>query len=337
MIGTLRVKDIPVRFRSFKATTARSFIKHKPTIMTVTGSIGVIASTIFACKATMKLDSELEPVRGDLEAIHESARLDKGYAESKEYRKELTKIWLNGAVIVGRLYAPSTVIMGGSLFMINKSHMIMVDRNARLTSELATAIQAAQIMKNRFIERYGEEAYNDLAFDTSVEKQVVEYTDENGKKHKKKKEIKEYNDPSGQSMFTRCFDISNGCFFRDDRGNYQNERYLREMERSANYRLQKDGYLFFDDLLTELGFTEPNPRDGNDKYLYLGRSFETRKYGWLWDPTNSIDPTRPYDRDNTNVVKFGIIKNDLCKNDYVMLHFNVEGIIEDKFKDYVRY
>ena len=82
MIGTLRVKDIPVRFRSFKATTARSFIKHKPTIMTVTGSIGVIASTIFACKATMKLDSELEPVRVDLEAeLSRTVRLGGEVAE----------------------------------------------------------------------------------------------------------------------------------------------------------------------------------------------------------------------------------------------------------------
>ena len=47
--------------------------KHSPEILVVAGVVGVVSSTVMACKATTKLDGILDEAKEKIDKIHEAA------------------------------------------------------------------------------------------------------------------------------------------------------------------------------------------------------------------------------------------------------------------------
>ena len=85
--------------------------RHSPEILMVTGIIGVVASTVIACKATLKVNDILDNAKLEVEKIHEcAARTDlvDEYSE-QDKKKDLAIVYVQTGVKLAKLYAPAVI------------------------------------------------------------------------------------------------------------------------------------------------------------------------------------------------------------------------------------
>lgn len=103
------------------------------------------------------------------------------------------------------------------------------------------------------------------------------------------------------SIYGRIFDESSSFWsiIAED-----NLYYIRAVERHYNELLRKRGYVFLRDIYEELGF-------------HITK--ESIIVGWI------------YDGNNDNYIDFGLDSHDEPDNPNVLLDFNVDGVIYDKF------
>lgn len=90
--------------------------KHSPEMLLAAGVVGVVTSTVMACKATTKIDSVLDKHKTNIKKtkdyVAESGFTDE-YTE-KDYKKDLTIMYTQTGLKLAKLYAPA-VVMGISI------------------------------------------------------------------------------------------------------------------------------------------------------------------------------------------------------------------------------
>src|SRR3954451_10534125 len=96
--------------------------KNSPRILFVGGVVGMVGSTVLACRATLKLDEVLT----DIEREKNQARRVKASVDSPEYtgeaqypenelKRDLTIITVRGVGNIAKLYAPSVLLGAASI------------------------------------------------------------------------------------------------------------------------------------------------------------------------------------------------------------------------------
>ena len=121
--------------------------KHSPEILVVTGVIGVVTSTVMACKATTKVNDILEEKDDTLEKIHRATeKLEAGEKlETKDgeaytldtVKKDTATIYIQTGVKLVKLYAPSVILGALSITSILTSNNILRKRNVALSAAYA--------------------------------------------------------------------------------------------------------------------------------------------------------------------------------------------------------
>ena len=114
--------------------------KHSPEILAGVGVVGVIASTVMACKATTKLSDILEESKDQLDQI-KTVAVDPAYADKyseDDAKKDTTITYVQTGVKVAKLYAPSVILCAGSLGCLLASNNILKKRNAALSAAYMT-------------------------------------------------------------------------------------------------------------------------------------------------------------------------------------------------------
>lgn len=284
--------------------------KHSPEILITAGVVGTVASTIMACKATTKINDILEDHKDQTEAIHEG--MDAGEVRGHVYtvedgKKDLTIVYTQTAVKLVKLYAPSVVLGAASITALISSHTILKKRNVALAAAYATVDRGFKEYRGRVIERFGKELDRELKY--NIKAKTIEETviDENGEEKTVTKTVS-VADPNTHSDYARFFD--DGCAGWAKDAEY-NLTFLKMQQAEANKRLQREGYLFLNDVYTMLGI--PRTKAGN-------------VVGWIYDEKNPI---------GDNFIDFGIYdyynqKNRDFVNGYertILLDFNVDGDI----------
>ena len=87
--------------------------KHSPEILIVSGVVGVVASTVMACKATTKVNEILEKAKEDIDAVHaymEKDEFEENYTE-EDGKKALAAVYVKTGVDLVKLYAPSVILL----------------------------------------------------------------------------------------------------------------------------------------------------------------------------------------------------------------------------------
>ena len=110
-------------------------IKHSPEILAGVGVVGVVGSLVMACKATTKLSDVLEESKEQLDKIKEVAA-DPAYEEKysqDDAKKDTTITYVQTAMKVTKLYAPSVILCASSLGCLLASNNILKKRNAALS------------------------------------------------------------------------------------------------------------------------------------------------------------------------------------------------------------
>lgn len=296
-----------------------SIKRSSPEILIAIGCVGVVASTVLACKATLKVDETLEETKETLGRIKEAkehgATVHGIPYEEEDYKKDLTIAYTQTAVKFVRLYAPSVILGVASIGCIIGSHHILCKRNAALAAAYSAVDKAYSEYRGRVLERFGEEVDRQLRYGAEKVKVEETITDENGEEKTVEKEVEVVNPDIMTSPYAKFFDESSMHWKKD--ANY-NLMFLRRVQSMMNDRLRAYGYLFLNDVYAELD---------------IPRIPEGQTIGWVYDPENP---------NLHNCVDFGIYDTHReAAREFVngierviLLDFNVDGDIISAFKSY---
>lgn len=286
--------------------------KASPEIMVVAGVVGVVASTVMACKATTKVNDILEETKKQVDDVHNV--LDSDVITEEEYnnddaKKDLAIIYTQAGVKLIKLYAPSVIVGALSITGILASHKILKKRNVALTAAYATIDRSFKEYRGRVVERFGKELDRELRYNIKAQEIEEKTVDKDGNETIEKKTISVV-DPNMYSDYARIFDNGSMGWTKDPEYNLM---FLKLQQNQANDRLRAQGYLFLNDVYDMLGI--PRTKAG-------------QIVGWIYDEDNPV---------GDNFVDFGIydIYNEKAcdfvngRERSIVLDFNVDGNILD--------
>lgn len=285
--------------------------KHSPEILIATGTVGIVASTVMACKATLKVEEIVDEAKEKIDTIHQVSAdptMAEKYSE-EDSKKDLAIVYTQTAVKFIKLYGPSVTIGVASLACMIGSNHILNKRNAALAAAYAAVDKSFKEYRGRVIERFGKQMDRELRY--NIKAQEIEETtvDANGKETITKKTV-DVMDPNSYSQYAIVFDDSNEGWDPDpERSKY----FLIQQQNWANERLKSRGHLFLNEVYDMLG---------------AKRTKAGAQVGWVYDEKNC---------EGDNFVDFGIFDTNSPKaRDFVngiekviVLDFNVDGYILD--------
>ena len=293
--------------------------KHSPEILAVTGTIGVVASAVMACKATTKLNDILEDSKEDIDLIHEKSE-DIDFCEKHDYTEENTKkdlliVYAQTGIKMVKLYGPSIALGTLSLGCLLQSSNILRKRNVALAAAYATVDKGFKQYRGRVVERFGDAVDRELRYNIKAKEVEEIVVDENGNETVVKKtinvvnqeDISEFGREFSQYTVNRKGKTILNPYWQPD--NDYNLVFLKKQEQYANQILRSKGYLILNDVYDMLGL--PPTKEGHI-------------IGWIY----CEDEANPM---GDNYVDFGLNNNDVLFSDddesSLVLDFNVDGSI----------
>ena len=302
---------------------AFKFKKHSPEILVVAGVVGVVSSTVMACKATTKINDILDDTKDQLDKIHEAGeKLENGeilmLKDGEEYtveqnKKDLTIVYAQTALKFAKLYAPSVIIGGLSITAILTGHNITRKRNIALAAAYTAVDKSFKEYRGRVVERFGEALDKELKYGIKSKEVDEVVTNEDGTESvvKKTVDVVDATNPMNVSEYARFFDDGCAGWTKDPEYNLM---FLRDQQRYANDLLKSKGHLFLNEVYDLLGI--PRTKAG-------------QIVGWIYDEKHP---------NGDNFVDFGIYDtNKTANRDFVngyertiLLDFNVDGNIWDQ-------
>lgn len=298
-------------------------IKHSPEILVITGVVGVVVTTVTACKATTKLKAITDETKENLEKI--KTCIETGISPDyqpysrEDGRSDTAIVYLQTGVSIAKLYLPSITIGTLSIISILASHKILKKRNVAISAAYTAVDTAFKDYRGRVIDRFGSHIDKELKFNTQQKEVEVVEKDENGKE---KKTTRVINQVVGANLSEYAAPF--GRYSIDDDGNAipnphwcdcneYNLMHLKDVERFMNDKLRINGILFLNEVYEALGM--PKRKSG-------------QIVGWVYDE-NRTDG-------EDNFVDFGIYTTSDTYNDYLLgyddeywLDFNVNGNVWD--------
>ena len=149
------------------AKAGQAVVKNSPTILTVSGVIGIGVTVFLACRATLKAQKVVEEHHERREKVEE--KLEKSEETTdREYTRELAKVYGKTLVDMTKLYAVPVVLGVASIVSILGGHKILSDRNVKLTNSLA-AVTAAYQQLDKFTKQYRKRVCDDVGKDKDLE------------------------------------------------------------------------------------------------------------------------------------------------------------------------
>lgn len=277
--------------------------KNAPTFLFVAGTAGVVASTVLACRATLKLEEVLE----ESEKLREQARTLKhaNYSEA-DRKRDHTIIMQRSAFAIGKLYAPSIALGVISISALTGSHVVLSRRNAAVMAAYSALDKGFSEYRNRVREEFGED--KDLVFRHGSETiSEVVATKNGGSKTVKREAVP----PGTPSIYARFFDEFSSSWQREPE---YNRIFLTCQQNYANDTLRARGHIFLNEVYDSLN---------------LPRSKAGAVVGWVLS------------NDGDNFVDFGIFDDNRERarafvngqEGSILLDFNVDGVIYDLLDD----
>jgi hypothetical protein len=271
--------------------------KSSPGLLFGVGIVGVVGSTVLACRATLKMEEVLDEAKRKID-LAQSLEHDE-YSE-KDRHRDLSLIKFQSGVKIVKLYAPAIVVGGLSIAALTSSHNILTRRNAALTAAYAALDQGFREYRARVVDKYGEEEDRKLRYGTEKVQVVDPDT-------KKKKTIEIPGDPS---VYARFFDEYSTSWDRDPE---VNRFFLSSQQNYANDLLKSRGHVFLNEVYDMIG---------------VPRSKAGAIVGWLLTDDGSTDNYINFGifEGKTQIIRDFV--NGL--EGAILLDFNVDGVIYDQ-------
>jgi hypothetical protein len=280
-----------------KGIAHRSLIleKNSPSLLFGAGIVGVVGSTVLACRATLKMQDVLDETQSKLNIAKTLEHDD--YSE-KDRQRDVVLIHIQAGAKIVRLYGPSIVVGGASIAALTRSHNILNERNAALTAAYAALDKGFREYRARVVDKYGEDQDREFRHGS----REVEIIDEQGKKQM----VTRVGD-DGPSVYARFFDPLSTSWSKEPEYNLL---FLKCQQTYANDLLLARGHVFLNEVYDLIG---------------VPRSKAGSIVGWIVTSGNATD----------NHIDFGIynVEDDKIRDfvngreGSILLDFNVDGVI----------
>jgi hypothetical protein len=275
--------------------------KTSPEVLLGAGIIGLVGSTVLACRATLKMEHVLDEAQVKMGM---AKTLDHPEYSERDRSRDVSLIYFQSGVKIVKLYAPAIIVGGISIYALTSSHRILSRRNMALTAAYGALEKGFSEYRGRVVEKYGEEEDRNLRYGS----EIVELTDE---KTGKKRTVTRVgrDDPS---IYARFFDPVSSSWSKEPEYNLI---FLKCQQNWANDLLKSRGHVFLNEVYDMLG---------------LPRSKAGAVVGWILSPNGETD----------NFINFGVFDGrEQTARDFVngregaiLLDFNVDGVIYDKIE-----
>lgn len=296
--------------------------KHSPEILVVAGVVGTVASTVMACKATLKVDEVLDDTKMKLEKVHEATEVGEteGGVEysAEDGKKDTTIIYIQSGLKLAKLYAPAIILGTLSITSILASNNILRKRNMALAAAYATVDRTFKEYRSRVVDRFGEQIDNELRYGIKAEEVEEKVTDEKGKEKKVKKSIPIIN-PDDLSDFAILIDHNNLNY--SESTEYM-QLFLNAQQHYANDLLRTRGSLVLNTVYDALSV------DSTKAGMVVG---------WVYDAKNPIgDNYVEFNVQKVYIRHDGIVtantddENTSNLETAYLVDFNVDGNIYDR-------
>lgn len=261
--------NLPEKFASKIARPMLKLRKVSPQIMFAAGTVGVVASGVLACRATLKLDETLEKAETRVQAIHTLTEAGDEAFPEENLDRNLAAAKVKMILDVAKLYAPAVAVATISIGLLTGSHVTLTRRNAAGAAAYAALDSAYRGFQERVAEKYGEEEADKLRQGTVTIEETT--TDDAGKTKKVKRQVS-----AGLSPYAKLFTEGNENWRP---GAHNNWFFLTSQERYFNDLLQRNGYVFLNDVYKALGLPETQEGQvvgwvageiGRDGYISFG-------------------------------------------------------------------
>lgn len=217
---------------SIGRTVARNVLlvqKGSPGVLLSLGIVGMVASTVLACRATLKMEEVMEEAKFKLDRDENRGR-------------DISLIYTQTSIRIVRLYAPAVIVGGISIASLTRSHTLLTQRNAALTAAYSALEKGFSEYRSRVVEKYGEE--EDQHFRYGSEEIEIEDS-----KTGKKKTVKRVG-TDVPSIYARFFDPLSSSWNREPEYNLI---FLQCQQNYANDLLISRGHLFLNEVYDMLG------------------------------------------------------------------------------------
>lgn len=286
--------------------------KHSPEILMGVGAASTVASTVLACRATLKVDDILNESKAQqekIEGVHNGEiEVDAEYSD-EDYKRDLLIV---KAQTVGKLvkeYIPAVTLGVFGIACFLGAHNIISKRNVALLGMYKAAEEGFAKYRKRVVEELGEQKDLDFLYGYKSETVKEKVKDEKTGKMKTVKEERKVATGVMASQYARYFDETNPNWCKSPE---QNKYFLQAVQNHMNDLLRARGHVFLNEVYDELGFE---------------RSEAGQLVGWVYDEANGGD----------GYIDFHIFDGtDLAKREFVngyersvLLDFNVDGVMYD--------
>jgi hypothetical protein len=278
--------------------------KHSPTLLFVTGVVGLGATVVLASRATLKMDEILREAEENSSRISEAMAIGDEKYTKEDHDKDVVLNKTQLTIKVVKLYAPAFACGVITVGAFTGSHIILNRRNAAITAAYTAVDKGFKDYRKRVVEAYGPAKDEEFRYGV-VEREIAVDTDE-GVTVKTVRELdkREGNVPS---IYARVFDESSKNWSRTP---HQNQFFIQSIQNYANDRLRGVGHVFLNEVYDMLG---------------LERSPEGQIVGWV--KGNGDD-----------FIDFGVFRGDTYMAQQfvngsersIWLDFNVDGPVWDK-------
>ena len=288
--------------------TGLTIKKYSPEILMGVGVVGVVASTVMACKATLKVEGLVDGAKSSLDDINHVLDNPEEFSTytQEDGKKDKALVYIQTGAHLLKIYGPAIALGTASLGCLLGSHKIMKKRNVAVVAAYKAVEESFKSYRKRVVSEFGED--KDFEFRNGIIKteEKVEILDKDGKKKKVKKEF-DVLDPNHKSQYARFFDDGSKNWSKTPE---YNMLFLKAQQNYANDLLKARGHIFLNEIYDMLG---------------IPRSKAGAVVGWA------------ITEDGDNFVDFGMYDiNDESARDFIngyeraiLLDFNVDGVIYD--------
>lgn len=274
--------------------------KNSPGLLLGGGILGMVGSTVLACRATLKMETVVEEAKGKLDMAR---TLEHAEYSEKDRSKDISLIYFQSGVKITRLYAPAIIVGAFSIAALTRSYSILSSRNAALTAAYTALDKGFRQYRARVVEKYGEDQDQEFRYGT----QEVEII--NPETNRKKTVTRA---APGESIYARFFDEGSSLWSKEPEYNLI---VLHAQQMWANDMLHARGHVFLNEVYDSLD---------------IPRSEAGAVVGWIMSPDGETD----------NFIDFNVFVGETQQaRDFVngnegsiLLDFNVDGVIWDKIE-----
>lgn len=239
------MKYVPQIVTRVVGRTALATKAHSPSLLFAAGVIGMGATVVLACKATMELENVLtdhEKDMMDIQRLESRGSSSQTLSEEEHYLKERQHLKVRTAAKLTKLYAPTAVSAVITVACLTASHRQLTNRNTQLTAAYVGLQRFLESYRGRVREKIGEEEERNVYY-ASTPVELVQDT-ENGP-------VKVFGTAPGmRSPYATIFDDKNTMF---QESAVFNQHLFRIQSEMLTNKLRSQGHLFLNEVYDRLG------------------------------------------------------------------------------------